>query len=429
MPYPKAASWAAFSVSTNCPLGTYRAAVTFGVLIRSTANSKQQATLMNRSLHRLGLLATLLLALACTTPHTDAVPPDADGPTPGTPSTAGKMPYVTITTIAGTDTKKGFADGTGTAAKFTYPSQMTVDKNDNLYVVDQRYSSYGGSVIRKIDPAGNVTTFAKGLFSVTDICVDPRDGVTLYAIESGDSYGVYNGIFRISAGGEVTRLSGGPDAGGGYSFGYRDGPLAQAKFNTPRSLVMDKTGILYIGDGLNHCIRKVDLSTGMVSTLAGKPLGNTSVCKLVDGKGTAAQFCTVDDLTLDAAGNLYVPDWGNHAVRQITPDGTVSTYLGLSTGYTADKPRTQSGVYQPFRIQYNPVTKQLIVVVDTGTHLLMVTPDDYVHSLDRVLTHDYADTSPGSSHPIYGLAVNSKGDLFTLDMYNHCIRKRSITWK
>lgn len=371
------------------------------------------------------LLSLLLLTalFACTTPDPGAVTPD------GSDSNSGKLPYVTITTVAGSDTKKGFADGKGTAAKFEYPAQMTFDRNDNLYVIDQRISYYGGSVIRKVDPAGNVTTFAKGLGSVTDICVDPRDGVTLYAIESGDAVGVYNGIFRISSNGDVTRLSGGPDAGGGYSFGYRDGPLAQAKFNNPWSIIMDKAGMLYIGDGLNHCIRKVNLNTGMVSTLAGKPEENTSTCKLVDGKGTNARFCSVEDLTLDDVGNLYVPDWGNHAVRQITPDGTVSTYLGLSTGYTADQPRSKSGVYQPYRVQYDSVNKRLIVVVDTGKYMIMVTPDDYVHSLDRLLSQDYADTSPGTSHANYSLAVNSKGELFTLDKYNHCIRKRTIIWK
>ncbi|MBO0935887.1 hypothetical protein J2I47_04940 [Fibrella sp. HMF5335] len=380
---------------------------------------------MNRSLPRLGLLAALSLTLACTTPKNEVVPP---GGTTGTPVTTGKTPYVTITTMAGGDTKKGFVDGNRTAARFNYPNQMTIDKNDNLYVIDQRQSYQGGSVIRKVDPAGNVTTFATGLKSVTDICVDPRDGVTLYAIESGDAIGVYNGIFRISAAGDVTRLSGGPDAGGGYSFGYRDGPLAQAKFNTPTSIIMDKVGMIYIGDALNKCIRKVDLSTNMVSTLAGKPQ-DSAICQFVDGKGTEARFCSLEDLTIDDAGNLYVPDWGNHAVRKITPDGTVSTYLGLSTGYSADKPRSKSGVYQPYRVQYDPVNKRLIVVVDTGTYMIMVTPDDYVHSLDRILAHDYADTSPGTSHANYSLAVNSKGELFTLDKYNHCIRKRAITWQ
>ena len=371
------------------------------------------------------LFVALFATMACTTPKDDTVTPG--GITGGTP-TGDQKPYVTITTIAGSDTKKGFLDGKGTAAQFNYPTQMVMDKNDNLFVIDQRYSAYGGSVIRKVDPAGNVTTFAKGLSSITDLCLDPRDGVTLYAIDCGDAPGVYNGIFKISRTGEVTRLSGGPDAQGGYSFGYRDGPLAQAKFKNPWSIIMDKSGMLYIGDNLNHCIRQVDLTTNMVTTLAGAPT-ETSLCQLVDGKGPATRLCTAEDLTLDEAGNLFVPDWGNHSVRKISPDGTLSTYLGLSTGYTADRPRSQSGVYQPYRIQYDPLNKILYVVVDTGSHLIMITADDYVHSLDRVLSADYVNTSPGTTHGTYSLAVNKKGELFTLDMYNHCIRKRSITWK
>jgi hypothetical protein len=251
--------------------------------------------------------------------------------------------------------------------------------------------------------------------------------VTLYAIESGDANNVPNGIFRISSSGEVTRLSGGPDTEGGFSWGYRDGPLAQAKFNQPMGIVMNKAGMLYIGDGLNHAIRQVDLATGMVSTLAGGAAAD-KFCDYKYGKGKEAKFCTTDDLTLDEAGNLYVPDWGNHAVRKITPEGEVSTYLGLSTGYTPDGPRTTSGIYQPYRIEYDAVNKQMWVVVDTGGRLKVVAADDYLYNL-RTASTDYADKSPGARHGIYSLAVTSKGELYALDRYNHCIRKFFISWQ
>jgi hypothetical protein len=337
-----------------------------------------------------------------------------------------KVPTITITTPIGSDTKPGYTDGKGTKAEFSYPYRMTIDKHDNLYVIDQLFSYQGGSVIRKVDPAGNVTTFAKGFFSIADLCVDPRDGVTLYAIESGDALNVPNGIFRISKSGEVTRLSGGPDPEGGYSWGYRDGPLAQAKFNQPMGIIMNKAGMLYIGDELNHAIRQVDLVTGTVSTLAGGPAAD-KFCDYKDGNGTQAKFCTTGDLTMDEAGNLYVPDWGNHAVRMITPNGKVSTYLGLSTGYTPNGPRNKSGVYQPYRLEYDPVNKQMFVVVDTGGGLKVVAADDYLYNF-RIASTDYADKSPGAQHSIYSLAVTSKGVLYVLDRYNHCIRKVSISW-
>ncbi|WP_020601613.1 hypothetical protein [Spirosoma spitsbergense] len=365
-------------------------------------------------------IVVLTSMLACTTPATDAVTPG--GTTPGSPG-RGKA-YTTITTIAGTDTKKGFADGAGKAAQFNYPGQMTIDKNDNIYVIDQQYSYIGGSVIRKIDPAGNVTTFAKGMFSITDLCVDPRDGVTLYAIESGDARNVPNGIFRISSSGQVTRLSttiGLP--------GYKDGPLAEAKFNLPQGIAMDNYGNLYIGDGLNRCIRKVNLSTSTVTTLAGKYTGD-AVCTLLDGKGSEAQFCTVADLTLDEAGNLFVPDWGNNCVRKITPDGTVSTFIPLGTGYTTERPRSQAGVYQPYRIHYDTNSKQLLIVCGTGSSLYLLGTNDYLYNLGlSIVSNDYADTNPGAQHGRYGMVINRKGDIIYTDTYSHCIRKATIEWK
>ncbi len=385
---------------------------------------------MKTPLLRATLLAILTAALqACPAPAPEPAPtpaPTPQQPVPAAPA-KNKVATVAITTPIGSDTKPSFVDGKGTQARFSYPCQMVIDKYDNLYVIDQLMGYYGGSVIRKVDPAGNVTTFAKGLYSITDLCVDPRDGVTLYAIESGDVNNVPNGIFRISSSGVVTRLSGGPDPDGGFSWGYKDGPLATAKFHQPLGIVMNKAGILYIGDELNHAIRQVDLTTGMVSTLAGGPAAE-KFCDYKDGKGTDARFCTVESLTLDEAGNLYVADWGNHAVRKVTPDGTVSTYLGLSTGYTPDGPRTKSGIYQPYRLEYDAVNKRMFVVVNTGGWVKMVASDDYLYNI-RTTTADYADQSPGTSHGIYSMAVTSKGELYTLDQYNHCIRKFTISWQ
>ncbi|GAB3897636.1 hypothetical protein GCM10028803_16020 [Larkinella knui] len=374
---------------------------------------------MKSTAYRVGFVLFVGTALACTKPKTDT-------PSPGNPSSGNKRkPAVTLTTIIGGDTKAGNLDGKGTAARFSYPSQMTMDKNENLYVIDQRYSYTGGSVIRKIDPTGTVTTFTKGLYSVTDICIDPRDGVTLYAIESGDAQGIASGIFRISPDGKATRLNGGPGLNG-----YEDGPLASAKFYSPRGIAMDKTGNLYIADALNYCVRKVNLNTNTVTTLAGKAPVNTALCNYLDAKGKEAEFCSFEDLTLDEAGNVYVPDWGNRRVRKITPDGTVSTYINFGTGYGKDCPRSNATVFQPYRTHYDPASKQLFVVDDTGGSLLVVTPDDYLYNLTyNTVSTDYAENRPGFSHGIFGVAVNKKGEVFILDKFNHCIRKATVTWK
>jgi hypothetical protein len=70
----------------------------------------------------------------------------------------------------------------------------------------------------------------------------------------------------------------------------------------------------------------------------------------------------------------------------------------------------------------------MFVVVNTGGWVKMVASDDYLYNI-RTTTADYADQSPGAQHGIYSMAVTSKGELYALDQYNHCIRKFAITWQ
>jgi hypothetical protein len=367
------------------------------------------------------LLAALTLGTASCKKGQHDLPPDG---TTNDPASGKTKPYMTITTIAGTDTKKGFADGKGTASQFSYPSQMAIDKNDNLYVIDQRTGYEGGSVIRKIDPSGNVQTFASGMTAVTDLCIDPRDGVTIYAVENGNSFGVRSGLYRITSSGQVMRLS----YNGDKFRGYQDGPLSSALFDSPISITMDSKGNLYVGDALNRLIRKVDLTTNMVTTYAGHYSAD-AVCQSVDGKNSDAEFCSLWDLTIDESGNLYVPDWGNHAVRKVTPNST-STFIPLSTGYKPDAPRTATGVYQPYRIHYDMNSKQMLIVTGTGGSLKLLGTDDYLYNATgHIVKDDFADVSPGSQHSLESAVMNKKGEILWVDKNNHCLRKGTILWK
>ena len=378
---------------------------------------------MNKCYTLLLSLTLAALSVACKKGQSDVLPGGSiDGPAKE-PVSGRTKPYMTITTIAGRDTQKGFADGKGTASQFSYPSQLTIDKNDNLYVIDQRTGYEGGSVIRKIDPAGNVTTWAKGLTAATDLCIDPRDGTTIYAVENGDSFGTRSGLYRISNG-QVTRLSNNADK----FRGYQDGPLASAVFDSPTSITMDGKGNLYVGDALNRLIRKVDLTTNTVTTYAGRYSADAS-CKATDGANNEADFCSVWDLTIDQAGNLYVPDWGNHTVRKVTDSGT-STFIPLGTGYVPNGPRSTAGVYQPYRIHYDVNSRQLLIVTGTGTSLKLLGADDYFYNATgNVVKADFADQSPGSQHTFESVVMNKKGEIIWVDKYNHCIRKGTLEWK
>ena len=164
-------------------------------------------------------MAALLLlwgAVSCTTPGDSPAPqpdpvPARPGPDPTpapAPTNPSAYPGVAVTTVAGqyANGKGGLADGNGTAARFSYPGQIAFDKFDNLCIIDQGMFSSDATTIRKMDPVGNVTTFATGFISLSDICIDPRDGITLYGVDNGFQQSATGGIYRIGADGRKTRI-------------------------------------------------------------------------------------------------------------------------------------------------------------------------------------------------------------------------------
>ena len=133
-----------------------------------------------------------------------------------------------------------------------------------MEIVTPYVADFGGSTIRKITPAGEVTTFA-GLYA---------------------------------------------------SPGSQDGMGNAARFSYPRAVATDAAGTVYVADTYNHTIRKIT-PAGVVSTLAGLAGSAGSA----DGQGSAARFYAPHGLAVDASGNIYVSDTNNHTIRRITPVG------------------------------------------------------------------------------------------------------------
>ena len=104
--------------------------------------------------------------------------------------------------------------------------------------------------------------------------------------------------------------------------GYREGIGAAAAFNTPSGIALDKQGNVYVADTGNHAIRKI-AADGTVSTLAGN-----GVAGFADGQGAQAQFNGPVAVAVDEAGVVYVADTYNDRIRKIAPDGTVTTLAG-----------------------------------------------------------------------------------------------------
>lgn len=225
--------------------------------------------------------------------------------------------------LAGNGGGPGSADGLGTNTRFTRPMGVVLDSGGNLFVADR-----GNSTIRKITPAGVVTTFAgtAGQFaSVDGMGSAARFGAPMgLAVDTGDNLyvtdGWFNNVRKITPAGMVTTLIDKPTITGALDI-----PGTFTGFHTLTGIVRDSGGSLYVADSGNHVIRK-HAPDGAVTTLAGKE----GVCGHVDGMAGVATLCTPTGLALDASGNLVVIDATNQLVRKISSAGTVSTLAGMA---------------------------------------------------------------------------------------------------
>jgi sugar lactone lactonase YvrE len=220
-------------------------------------------------------------------------------------------PAGVVTTLAGSGVI-GSADGTGTAASFSNFFGIAVDPSGNVYVADR-----GNHTIRKITPAGVVTTLAgtagqsgtaNGLgaaarFNGPDGIVYAPNG-NLYLTESASRQ-----IRMITLSGMVSTA-----AGTGLS-GTADGAASVATFNYPFGITSDTEGNLIVGDFTNHTIRRLTFS-GVVSTIGGA----AGVFASTDGVGTAARFSSPRDVAFDSAGAVYVTDFYNSTSSCAVPE-------------------------------------------------------------------------------------------------------------
>ncbi len=224
-----------------------------------------------------------------------------------------------VSTLAGVAFNGGFADGQGASARFNAPLGIAIDKDDNLIVADFRNAR-----IRKVDPQGNVTTIAGGVlgfangvgetarfFGPAGVAVD-KDGNIIVA-DFGN-----NRVRQIAPDGMVTTIAGSGE------YGNLNGIGVNARFARPTSVAVDNDGNIYVLDSGTNLVRKIDGSRH-VSTLAGYYNG------YADGQGDQASFSfsgAAPQVCLDNAGNLIIGDFFNSRIRQVTPQGSVTTIAG-----------------------------------------------------------------------------------------------------
>lgn len=230
-----------------------------------------------------------------------------------------------VTTLAGNGTS-GYSDGSGSNAEFHSPRGLALSTNGNiLYVADA-----GNNLIRAInlstDVVSTVADTGVSLLSPESVAVS---GGTLYVADTGN-----NRVVEIS-GGQGSLLAGSGAVGSGNGVGVA------ASFDAPQGVAISG-GTLYVADTGNDDIRAVNVSTGSVSTLAG-----TGAAGSANGSGTAASFASPRSIMANSAGTLFVADAGNNLVREISPAGVVSTLAGSGNSTESNGTGTNASFADP----------------------------------------------------------------------------------
>lgn len=218
-----------------------------------------------------------------------------------------------------------------------------------------------------------------------------------------------------------------PYAGTG-SPGFVNGDTSVASFNSPRGIVVDATGNLFVVDGLNHCIRKI-ATDGTVSTFAG-----SGIAGFMDGVDSVAQFREPYNLCIDAAGNLYVSDFLNHSIRKVSANGTVTTIAGNGVAGYQDGPDLVARFSYPRGICVDAAGN--LYVGDSWNHRIRkITPMGQVSTyagggniFGVQSVSSFAD-GPDTTARFYTpteVSCDTAGNVYVADAFNHRIRKIDV---
>lgn len=261
-------------------------------------------------------------------------------------------PAGVVTTLAGTAGTFGWRDGQGAEARFTSPGGLALDRDGTLYVFDA-----GNKAIRRITLAGQVTTPAFGVTASTNVpsplAVAP-DGSIVYV----HSHSQGSTVRRLLRDGTTAIV-----AGVLQETGFEDGPAWVARFGQATDVAVDPWGRLLVTDRWNRVIRRVDPDR-LVRTVAGSTDASPADVLLRDGIGTEARFYDPTALTVDAAGNAFIVD-GN-AIRRMSPDGSVTTLAGApGASGVADGPGTLARFDHPSDVAVD--WRGAVFVADEGS--------------------------------------------------------------
>ena len=170
------------------------------------------------------------------------------------------------------------------------------------------------------------------------------------------------------------------------------GAATSAELNSPQGITVDPAGNLYIADTGNNAVREVNASTGVITTIAGSPTG-VSGFSGDGGLATAAELDAPYSVALDSSGNLFIPDSGNNRIRKVDTTGHISTFAGNGTpAYLGDGGlATAAELYSP-----------LGVACDPAGNVYIADARNYVVRKVNALTGDISTVAGNNSQTVYG---------------------------
>lgn len=229
-------------------------------------------------------------------------------------------------------------------------------------------------------------------------------------------------VLQLDADGKVTVL-----AGSGKK-GLKDGAAAQAEFNAPHNLVVAPDGMIYVADTSNHAVRKINPKIGVVQTIAGGGKGFAGD----GGPAEKAQFDQAYHVALDSeAKNLYVCDLGNRRIRKIElKTGTITTVAGNGKrGVPDDGAKAVDAPLVDPRVVTVDKSGRLWILERSG-HALRVVEDGKIRTVAGTGEKGFAgDGGPAKKAKLDGpkfLWIDPAGDVLIADTENHCIRKYAV---
>lgn len=319
----------------------------------------------------------------------------------------------TVTTIGGIAGMPGDLSGSSTSSRFHSPTDIAVSADRTVYVTEP-----ANKKVKKINAQGLVSIHytANNFLSqqLDDSYVYLKNSAGLALNKSGNTLAIADTMNHV-----VYRLTNSLFTYGSPRFaGTADGNESFVRFNYPYGVTFSGTDI-YVADSGNNTVRKIT-AAGITSTIAGQ----AGVSGFLDGQGTSARFKSLGRIAADSGGNLYVTD--EHKIRKISNTGEVSTIAGeASNEGSTDGIGTVARFSAPNALAQD--VSGNIYVADEGNHTIRkISPSGEVSTFagePGVSGYIDGSTSQARFASPSGVAIDSVGNLYVADTYNHIIRK------